>query len=217
MPQPDKNTPGRSRFVRIDTVFLVLLLLTTFLSAFCAYQAHIWSGVQNAKYQEATELRTESVRAFNDGNTRLLIDLSVFMTWADAVSGNDTIRANAVASRFTSEFKPAFNAWIAQAPGRPQGTLPNGTPFMLPQYRLDAREQGVRLEKNANAAFVEAQNASDISTSYVMTTLLCAIVLFLCGVGEKWDDLRFRKLILGTAILFFSIAVALFLWLPKNF
>ena len=217
MPQPDKNTPGRSRFVRIDTVFLVLLLLTTFLSAFCAYQAHIWSGVQNAKYQEATELRTESVRAFNDGNTRLLIDLSVFMTWADAVSGNDTIRANAVASRFTSEFKPAFNTWIAQAPGRPQGTLPNGTPFMLPQYRLDAREQGVRLEKNANAAFIDAQNASDISTSYVMTTLLCAIVLFLCGVGEKWDDLQFRKLILGTAILFFSIAVALFLWLPKNF
>ena len=121
MPQPDKNTPGWFRFVRIETVFLVLLLLTTFLSAFCAYQASVWSGVQNAKYQEATELRTESVRAYNDGNTQLLIDLNVFMTWADAVSRNDMVRANAVASRFSSELKPAFKAWIAQAPGAPRG------------------------------------------------------------------------------------------------
>ena len=62
----------------------------------------------------------QSVRAYNDGNTQLLIDLNVFMTWADAVSQNDMIRANAVASRFSSEFKPAFKAWIAEAPGRPQ-------------------------------------------------------------------------------------------------
>ena len=198
-------------------LFLVLLLMTTFLSAFCAYQAHIWSSVQNAKYQEATEMRTESVRAFNDGNTKLLIDLDVYLAWADAASRNDTIRATIIASRFTPEFKPAFKAWIAQSPGRPQGTIPNGTPFMLPEYRIDAKEQGALLEKNANAAFVEAQNASDISTSYVMTTLLFAIVLFLCGVGEKWEDLRFRKVILGTAILFFSIAVAFLLLLPKQF
>ena len=149
--------------------------------------------------------RTESVRAFNDGNTKLLIDLDVYLAWADAASRNDTIRATIIASRFTPEFKPAFKAWIAQSPGRPQGTIPNGTPFMLPEYRIDAKEQGALLEKNANAAFVEAQNASDISTSYVMTTLLFAIVLFLCGVGEKWEDLRFRKVILGTAILFFSL------------
>jgi hypothetical protein len=217
MPQSDKNTPEWFRFVRIDTVFLVLLLMTTFLSAFCAYQASVWSGVQSAKYQEATELRTESVRAFNDGNTKLLIDLNVFMTWADAVSQNDASRASAIANRFTPEFKPAFKAWITQDPERPKGTIPNGTPFTLPEYRIEARAQGVLLENNANAAYNEAQNASDISTRYVMTTLLCAIVLFLCGVGERWEDHRFRKLILGTALFFFTIALALFLWLPKHF
>jgi hypothetical protein len=217
MPLSDKNQPGWFPGIRIEVVFLVILLMTTFLSAFCAYQAYSWSGIQSAKYQEATKLRTESVRAFNDGNTQFLLDLTVFLTWSDAVSRNDMIRANAVASKFTPEFKPAFTAWIAQASGRPPGTTPNNTPFMLPEYRLADRERGVLLDKNADAAFVEAQHAADISTSYVLNTLFYAIVLFLCGVGEKWGEPRLRKLILGTAILFFSIATALLLWLPKTF
>ena len=88
---------------------------------------------------------------------------------------------------------------------------------MLPEYRLSARARGAQLEENANAAFVDAQYANDVSTDYVLNTLLFGIVLFLCGVGERWGDPRLRKLILGTAILFLSIAVALLLWLPKNF
>jgi hypothetical protein len=83
----------------------------------------------------------------------------------------------------------------------------------MPMYHPGA---GFPPGKNANAAFIEAQNASDISTSYVMTTLLYSIVLFLCGVGEKWDDVQFKKLILETAILFFSIPVAFLLWLLKK-
>jgi hypothetical protein len=219
MPSSDKDQPGSFFSSRIRMIFLVLLLLTTFLSAFCAYQANSWSGVQSAKYQEATKLRTESVRAYNDGNTQLLIDLNVFLAWSDAAGRNDTIRTHAIASRFTPEFKRAFTAWIAQAPpDYSRATLPNGTPFMLPEYHLIARERGALLEENATAAFMQAQHASDTGTSYVLVTLFFAIVLFLCGVGEEWGgDLRLRKLILGAAVIFFCTAVAMLLLLPKNF
>jgi hypothetical protein len=217
MPPPEKDQPKRFPFKRMETVFLVILLMTTFLSAFCAFQANRWSSITSGKYQEATKLRTESVRAYNDGNTRLLVDLSVFLTWADAASRNDTIRAEAVASRFTPAFKPAFRAWKAQVSGQPPGTMPNGTPFTLPEYHLIEREQGVLLEENATAAFTEAQYASDISSKYILNTLLYAIVLFLCGVGEKWEEKRLRIVILTAAIVFFSIATAILLWLPKSF
>ena len=85
----------------METVFLVILLMTTFLSAFCAFQANSWGSITSGKYQEATKLRTESARAYNDGNTRLLVDVSVFITWADLASRNETVRAQVVASRFT--------------------------------------------------------------------------------------------------------------------
>ncbi|MDD1655936.1 MAG: hypothetical protein LUO87_00980 [Methanomicrobiales archaeon] len=215
MPPTDSNQSGWFSTKRIETIFLVILLLTSFLSAFCAYQANRWNGVQSAKYQEASTLRTESVRAFNDANTRLIIDLNVFLTWADAVNRNDSDRARAVASRFTPEFKPAFAAWIARDPGGLQGTTPNGTPFSLPEYHLSARDLGTRLEENATAAFTEAQHASDIGTSYILTTLICAIVLFLCGVGEEWANPRLRIVILGTAIVFLGIAAAMLAMLPK--
>jgi len=201
----------------METVFLVILLMTTFLSAFCAFQANSWGSITSGKYQEATKLRTESVRAYNDGNTRLLVDVSVFITWADLASRNETVRAQVVASRFTPEFKKAFQPWIAQARELPPGTIPNGTPFTRPEYHLIERERGVLLEENATAAFSVAQEASDVSSSYILTTLIFAIVLFLCGVGEKWAERRLRIVILAVALIFFSIATALVIWLPKSF
>ena len=217
MPPPEKDPPKRSPFKRMETVFLVILLMTTFLSAFCAFQANSWGSITSGKYQEATKLRTESVRAYNDGNTRLLVDVSVFITWADLASRNETVRAQVVASRFTPEFKKAFQSWIAQARELPPGTIPNGTPFTRPEYHLIERERGVLLEENATAAFTVAQEASDVSSSYILTTLIFAIVLFLCGVGEKWEERRLRIVILAVAIIFFSIATALVIWLPKSF
>jgi hypothetical protein len=62
-----------------------------------------------------------------------------------------------------------------------------------------------------------AQEASDVSSSYILTTLIFAIVLFLCGVGEKWAERRLRIVILAVALIFFSIATALVIWLPKSF
>ena len=217
MPPPEKDPPKRSPFKRMETVFLVILLMTTFLSAFCAFQANSWGSITSGKYQEATKLRTESVRAYNDGNTRLLVDVSVFITWADLASRNETVRAQVVASRFTPEFKKAFQPWIAQARELPPGTIPNGTPFTRPEYHLIERERGVLLEENATAAFSVAQEASDVSSSYILTTLIFAIVLFLCGVGEKWAERRLRIVILAVALIFFSIATALVIWLPKSF
>ena len=92
----------------------------------------VWSGVQNAKYQEATELMTESVRAYNDGNTQLLIDSTFLLPGLNPQKLGETIRANAVASRFSSEFKPAFKAWIAQAPGRPREPYQKLHPLQAP-------------------------------------------------------------------------------------
>ena len=217
MPPPETDGPGWLTFMRIEVIFLVILLITTFCSTFCAYQANSWSSIQSRKYQEATSLRTESVQAYNDGNTHVLIDLNAFLTWIDAMGRNDTVRADALASRFTPEFKPAFAAWTNLVQGQPRGTIPAGTPFSLPEYRLSARVQGALLEENATTTFNEALDAGQVSSSYVLNTRIYAIVLFLCGVGERWKSPQLQKLILASAIVLFSIATTMLLWLPKNF
>ena len=111
-PMPhEKDQSATFSFKRIETVFLVLLLVTTFCSTFCAYEANNWNSISSTKNREGTDLRTQSVRAYNDGNTRLLVDISAFTTWIDAMSLNDTRKADAVRERFTPEMKVAFSAW----------------------------------------------------------------------------------------------------------
>jgi hypothetical protein len=214
---PEENKPIWFTFARIEVIFLVLLLLTTFCSTFCAYQANSWNSLQSAKNREGTDLRTQSVRAYNDGNTRALVDLNVFLAWVDAVDRNDTMKADALVARFTPEFKPAFDAWTGLVKGQPAGTIPPGTPFSLPEYHLSARERGVLLEENATKAYNEGEYAGTVGTRYILNTLLYALVLVLCGVGERWKTPVFQKVILLAAILLFSYATAMLLWLPKSF
>jgi hypothetical protein len=214
---PEESRPKWFNFARIEVIFLILLLLTTVCSTFCAYQANSWSSIQSRKYQEASSLRTQSVNAYNDANTETLIDLSAFLAWVDALSANDTVRASGIAERFSPEFKPAFAAWMNQVKGQPKGTAPPGTPFSLPEYRLRAEVQGFLLEENATATFNEALAAGTASSSYVLNTLIYAIVLFLCGVGERWKSPQLQKVILVAAVLLFCFATATLLWLPKTF
>jgi hypothetical protein len=101
--------------------------------------------------------------------------------------------------------------------GEPGGTIPPGTPFSLPEYRLDSRVQGVLLEEDATAAFNEALAAGSVSSSYVLNTLIYAIVLFLCGVGERWKTPQLQKVILLAALLLFGYATVMLLMLPKSF
>jgi hypothetical protein len=213
----EKEKPAELSFMRMETIFLILLLVTTFFSTFCAYQANNWNSLAGTLNREGTDFRTQSVHAYNDGNTRLLVDISAFTTWIDAMSLNDTRKADAVRERFTPELKVAFAAWGAQVVGQPPGTIPPGTPFSLPEYRLRAWVQGGLLEENATSRFNEGHAASDTGSSYVLNTLLYALVLFLIGVGERWKIPRFKIVILATAILLFSYATAMLFLLPKTF
>jgi hypothetical protein len=217
MPPGETDKQQSPTFMRIEVIFLVLLLVTTFCSTFCAYQANNWNGISGSKNREGTDLRTQSVREYNNGNTRVLIDVSSFLAWADAMDRNDTRKADALVERFTPEFKPAFAAWIAQAQGQPEETIPPGTPFSLPQYRVSSLERAALLEENATADYNASHAASDTGSSYVLNTLLYALVLFLVGVGERWKTPALQKVILATALLLFSYATAMLLLLPKAF
>jgi hypothetical protein len=217
MPTPETDVPGKKAFMRIEVIFLAILLVTTFCSTFCAYQANNWNSISGTKNREGTDLRTQSVRAYNNGNTYMLIDVNTFLAWADATDRNDTKKADALAERFTPEFKPAFAAWVAQARGLPPGTIPPGTPFRLPEYRVPGLEQGALLEENATAAFNEGHTASNAGSSYVLNTLVYALVLFLVGVGERWKTPALQKVILVTALVLFSYATIRLLMLPKTF
>jgi hypothetical protein len=216
MPEPEKKITIWGELPSIELVFAILLLISTISSAFCVYQATRWSGTQSILFVESSKMRTESIRAHNEATAQRIVDITIFLNWIDARSQDDPVRADFLESRFTARFIPAFAAWVAQVEGRPAGSIPPGTPFQLPEYRLDAQELSDRLEENATAAFNQGKEANQISDNYILNTVLFTLVLFLCGVGQRWENPHIKRLILLMAIIFFIIAMALFLSLPKN-
>jgi hypothetical protein len=215
MPESDRKTETNEEIDRMEVIFAVILLIATVTSALCAYEATRWSGDKNSLTATSDSMTTESIRASNEANRQILVDVSVFLAWTEAKSENDTVRTGFIESRFTPQFKPAFEAWIAEAQGQPSGTIPPGTPFSLPQYNLSAQVRSEQLQENATAVYNQAKLAGEISDRYLLNAVLFTIVLFLCSIGMRWKHDKIRRIILVSTTLFFILAISVFLWLPK--
>lgn len=194
----------------------ILLALATVMSAWCAYQATRWSGVQATAFGQAGALRSESVRASTRAGQQVQIDVQSWLAWIDArVSGRDEV-ADFLHERFRAEFLPAFDAWMDSVQGEPKGTVPEGTPFELPEYQLAEGEKADRLESEAAASFDEARRANQTGDNFVLTAVLYASVLFFAGIGTKWRSSRLRLFSLGLGSIVFVVASFIVFTLPQN-
>ena len=136
MSEQTQETRRRDR--RVELIAAIMLSIATVVTAWSAYQATRWSGDQAEDYTSASATRTESVRASTEANRQILIDVATFLNWLDAEQSGDHALADDIHARMRKEFLPAFDAWLATAPA---GSIPDGTPFELPEYRLAAEER----------------------------------------------------------------------------
>lgn len=199
---------------RVEIVAAILLSLATVLSAWGAYQATRWSGVQADSYAESAAARAESVRHGAIASRQIQVDVATFIAWSTATADGNTKLTTFFEGRFRAEFRPAFDAWLA-GPLGPSG-LPIGTPFDFPQYQLD--EQSISNENllNADKALADAQNANQISDNFVLTAVLFASVLFFAGMAARFRPQWLRWMMLGVALVVCVIGLAVEFALPQN-
>jgi hypothetical protein len=213
-PGPAAPAPSPRHAARaIDIIAVVILSIATVSSAWCAYEATRWSGVQAVNYSQASALRTESTRESNRANTLTAIDVQLFSDWVAAVSQKDTRRADFLRTRFREEFRPAFDAWLGSVP---KGTIPPGSPFSLPEYSLAAQRESNRLVVDAEAHFATANDANQIGDNFVLTTVLFATVLFFAGIASHFESVGIKRTMLVLGILMWATAVAIMFSLPQS-
>ena len=179
MSETAQETVGRDR--RVELIAAIMLSIATVVTAWSAYQATRWRGDQAENYTSASATRTESVRASTEANRQVLIDVATFLNWLDAEQSGDHALANDIHVRMRQEFLPAFDAWLAMAPA---GSIPDGTPFELPEYRLAAEAESKRLENTAAALFEDGNESNQVSDDFVLAAVLFASVLFFSASRE---------------------------------
>ncbi|MCD1295056.1 hypothetical protein CUJ83_08605 [Methanocella sp. CWC-04] len=202
--------------VTIEAITAVLLALATVSSAWCVYEANKWNGIQAFEFGSANTIRTESIRNTTAANTNVIIDVTLFLQWVDAVSSNDTLRADFLKSRFRDEFRPAFEAWLALAGTGVEDNIPPKSPFSLPEYEVREGLESIRLSEAASAAFDRGRKANEIADSYILDTVFFALVLFLGSTSTKWKSERIRLSMLSLAFIIFFIALLYMISLPTS-
>ncbi len=202
---------GKSDWIELAAAFL--LALATIASAWSAYQATRWGGVQANSFSAANAARTESVRNSNIASTQRQIDVASFVAWLQAYADEKTGLLDFYQSRFRAEFRPAFDAWIASVPA---GSVPEGTPFSRPEYVLAAQTTADDLLAQAESDSAVARRANQTGDNFVLVVVLMASVLFFAGVGTKFKGQVVRRVMISmAAILFVGGAIAI-ASLPQN-
>jgi len=166
----------------IQIVSTVLLGLASVSSAWCAYQAALWSGIQTYGITVAEAAQFAGTREFTAMNRNMSIDVGVFLSYVSASQSGRPKQAEFLRRHARPELKPALEGWIADVEA---GNEDAPLPFARPEYRLATQDQIVALDQRARRAVAAANDANDHGDMFVLHTVLLAISLFLLGAATQ--------------------------------
>jgi len=198
----------------IDLASAVLLAVAVVASAFSAWQATLWGGVQATSYAEASSKRLQSNAAVTTALTQISYDATSFALGAvEYFEGNQEAVEFFEERLFREEFRPALEAWLATEPL--QNPEAPKTPFELPEYKNANLEESQRLTEEAEAKFEEGKEANKNGDDYILATVLFASVLFFAGVTTKFKSPRVRALSLFIATAALAVGMTWLVSLPR--
>ena len=206
----EKPVARRERVLELVTV--VLLSLTTLLTAWSGYQAAKWGGEQSAKFSDSGYYRGQAQRQLTLAGQQRIDDLLLFDGWLSARELRDPTFERLYRHRFRAEFAPAFRAWLAQKPFQsPQTAI---GPLDLPEYRPAAIARAAAFDRRADKANDEALAAKEHDDDYILTTVFFAAVLFFAGISLRLDWAPLRIAVVSLAALALAGGAVFMLTLP---
>ncbi|MDA0160745.1 hypothetical protein OM076_10755 [Solirubrobacter ginsenosidimutans] len=207
--------PTPDRFDRrFELAATVLLAIAAVATAWAAYQSATWRGQQASAGSKSIAARVESTRAANLMNRQAQIDVALFTQWIDAYARDETELANFYRKRFRTEFRPAFDAWVATRPRtNPRAPL---SPFAMPEYKLAAGATADRLEATAAALSQRAGDFIQRADNYALAGVLFAASLFFAGISTRLHARTPRTIVLGLGYTLFLGTVIWIATFPVN-
>lgn len=227
LPQPKLRFP-RLTLKRLELLSALILALGGTLTAWAAFEATKWSGLQSIAFSRAAAARTQATEAATKAGQQLLLDAVIFSDWVQAVSAerdraprpeevegyrpDPSKLSGFFYERFRQEFRPALDAWLATRPLRTPGAPK--TPFEMAEYQLESRKEAKRLSVLADEQANLALENNARSDRYVFTTVILASALFFAGVSMKIDARSTRVFLNAVAGVILLVALGLLVSFP---
>jgi hypothetical protein len=191
----------------IELATTIVIAVATIASAWCAYQATLWGGIQTFRLSAVNALgRKSSEQTVRAGQMRT-IDGILFIEYLKGKERHKDFLADFFYNRFRPEAKRATDAWLATNPFQNPQAPPH--PFVMEEYSLEPEQEAKRLSEESAQKFDEARQANENSDNYVMLTVLFASVMFFGGISTQFESPRYRitLLVIGGIVLCTALGV----------
>lgn len=199
MPSADVDAARRPPFDRLELFAAILLSIAAVATAWSSYQATRWNGEQASAASRTNAIRIDAAKAAGLASAETEVDVATFVAWADAYLRGDTNVAEFYEGRFRDEFEPAFDAWMAEEPlTNPDAAA---SPFALPEYQVESKEQAEQLDREAERSAALVQRNIQRASNYVLGVVMFAVALFFAGMSTKFSSRRLRGFMLACGFL----------------
>ena len=196
-----------------ELVAVVLLSITTILTAWSGFQSSKWGGAMSISFSQASSARIEASRLDGDANRRVSIQVSLYTQWLQATANGDTKLADYLVDRFPEPLDVAFAAWSATMPT----TNPDApsSPFVMPEYVVPEATAAAAADARADAKFADALEFNQRGDNYTLLTVAFASVLFFAAISGRMISRRSQWVLLALGLVIFVAATGLLLFYPK--
>ncbi|MGY1784400.1 hypothetical protein [Geodermatophilus sp. SYSU D00698] len=207
-PDPPRPAPPRPGPV-LEFVAVVVLSITTLLTAWSAFQAGQWGGETSIAFSRASADRIEAARAAALADARLTNQIGLWTQWVVAQGSGEPELAEFLVARFPEPLATAHGDWLAA------GGTAAASPFDMPSYVLPEQQVAADLDARASAAFDTALTDDQRGDDYTVLTVLFAAVLFFAAMSARVRAARSQWVLLGTAVALGLVGVGLLAVFPK--
>lgn len=198
-----------------DVTASILMSVAIVATAYSAWQANRWNGVEATSFAEASSARISADTFEDEAATNRSYDAITFGEFAlkygpSALEDPDVMEEATFYADLLmrDEFRVALDAWIALEPlNNPDAP---STPFVMDEYQNADLDGARRLQAVAEEKLEVGRDANQNSDNYLLSTVIFASVLFFAGVAPKFRVLSAQGLVIAFALI--GLAVG-FWWL----
>ncbi len=197
---------------RLEFITVVVLSVTTILTAWSAFESSKWGGAMSISFSEASSARIEASRLDGVATTRASTQVQLWTSWL-VESPTDPEVAKFLENRFPEPLAQAHEEWLATSPlSNPSAPT---SPFEMPSYVMPEGVAAAEADARADAKFSEALTNNQRGDNYTLMTVLFASVLFFAAMSNRMRRLRSRGTMLGLAVVLGLMGVILLATFPK--
>lgn len=196
----------------IELATTIVIALSTIASAWCAYQATLWGGIQTFRLSAVNALGRKSAEQTVRAGQMRTVDGILFIEYLKGKESHKESLANFFYNRFRPELKRATDAWLATKPFQNPQAPPH--PLVMKEYSPEPEQEAKHMDEESAQKLDEAKQANENSDNYVMLTVLFASVMFFGGISTQFGTPRYRITLLAIGALVLCIALGVLATYP---